>query len=125
MGNHSGSATGRLTTHVLDTATGLPAADLRVELHRLTGEAPRLLGTIRTNADGRSDAPLLSGDDMTVGLYQLVFHAGDYFRAQTLDLPEPLFIDQVPLRFGIADASRHYHVPLLLSPFGYTTYRGS
>ena len=125
MGDQSRSATGRLTTHVLDTATGLPAADLCVELHRLTDEGASLLGTIMTNDDGRCDAPLLSGDDLTVGQYQLTFHAGDYFRAQKLDLPEPLFIDQVPLRFGIADASRHYHVPLLLSPFGYTTYRGS
>ena len=125
MSDDSGSTSGRLTTHVLDTATGLPAADLQVDLHRLTGDGMSLAATTRTNADGRSDEPLLSGDDLTVGQYQLTFHAGDYFRAQTLDLPEPLFIDQVPLRFGIADASRHYHVPLLLSPFGYTTYRGS
>ncbi len=125
MGDRSGSSTGRLTTHVLDTATGLPAAGLKVELYRLAGEEPALIGTIMTNADGRSDAPLMSGDDMVKGSYQFVFHAGDYFRGQKLDLAEPLFLDQVPLRFGIADPSKHYHVPLLLSPFGYTTYRGS
>lgn len=125
MSDHSVSATGRLTTHVLDTATGLPAAALQVELFRLDGDRAILIRTIETNADGRSDAPLLLGDDMVTGSYQLVFHAGDYFREQKLDLAEPPFLDQVPLRFGIADPSKHYHVPLLLSPFGYTTYRGS
>ncbi|MGH1483492.1 MAG: hydroxyisourate hydrolase [Geminicoccales bacterium] len=125
MGDRRGSSTGRLTTHVLDTATGLPAAGLKVELHRLKDGEAALIGSIKTNADGRADAPLLSGDDMVTGSYELVFHAGDYFREQKLDLVEPFFLDQVPLRFGVADPSKHYHVPLLLSPFGYTTYRGS
>ena len=125
MGDQSGSSAGRLTTHVLDTATGLPAAGLKVELHRLSDGDTILIETVRTNADGRTDAPLLSGNDMTAGVYQLVFHAGDYLRGQQLDLVEPLFLDQVPIRFGIADPSKHYHVPLLLSPFGYSTYRGS
>ncbi len=125
MGDQNGSSTGRLTTHVLDTATGLPAASLKVELHRLNDGEIALIETFRTNADGRADAPLLSGHDMVKGSYQLVFHAGDYFREQKLDLAEPLFLDQIPLRFGIADPSKHYHVPLLLSPFGYTTYLGS
>ena len=125
MGDQSGSSASRLTTHVLDTATGLPAAALKVELYRLSDGETTLIETVRTNADGRTEAPLLSGDDMAAGLYQLVFHAGDYLRAQKLDLVEPLFLDQVPIRFGIADPSKHYHVPLLLSPFGYSTYRGS
>ncbi|MGI9436094.1 MAG: hydroxyisourate hydrolase [Geminicoccaceae bacterium] len=116
---------GKLTTHVLDTATGLPAAGLLVELHELKDGTSSLIKSIKTNADGRSDQPLLTGDDLVAGEYQLVFHAGDYFREQAHDLVEPLFLDQVPLRFGIADPSKHYHVPLLLSPFGYTTYRGS
>ena len=125
MGDQSGSSAGQLTTHVLDTATGLPAAALKMELYRLSDGETTLIETVRTNADGRTDAPLLSGDDMTSGAYQLVFHAGDYLRGQKLDLAEPLFLDQVPIRFGIADPSKHYHVPLLLSPFGYSTYRGS
>ena len=125
MSQDSGSAMGRLTTHVLDTATGLPAAALQVELFRMRDDAATLLATTTTNADGRCDAPLLAGEAMIAGQYQLVFHAGDYFRQQGLELAEPLFLDRVPLRFGIADPSKHYHVPLLLSPFGYTTYRGS
>ncbi len=125
MSESSESASGRLTTHVLDTATGLPAAALKIELFRLADGAATLIATAATNADGRCDAPLLSGDGMVAGEYQLIFHAGDYLRQQGHDLPEPLFLDRVPLRFGLADPSKHYHVPLLLSPFGYTTYRGS
>ena len=125
MGDQRGPSAGRLTTHVLDTASGLPAAGLKVELHRIGEGGATLLAAATTNADGRTDAPLLSGGDMAAGAYQLMFHAGDYLRAQKLDLAEPLFLDQVPIRFGIADPSRHYHVPLLLSPFGYSTYRGS
>lgn len=125
MGQSSGSSAGRLTTHVLDTATGLPAAGLQVDLFRLNGEEPILTVTATTNADGRCDAPLLAGDGMVAGIYQLVFAAGDYFRARGLLLAEPLFLDLIPLRFGISEPARHYHVPLLLSPFGYTTYRGS
>jgi 5-hydroxyisourate hydrolase len=122
---------GRLTTHVLDTASGRPAADLVIELWRLEdGGAGSLAGQCKTDADGRCPAPLLEGDDFTVGRYQLVFQAGDYFRragphGQAGAPTEPAFLDEVVVRFGVADADRHYHVPLLLSPYGYSTYRGS
>ena len=111
---------GKLTTHVLDTALGKPAAGLVIELW--AGE--RHIATVTTNADGRADKPMLEGDAFKVGHYELRFHAGDYLRRGT-KLAEPLFLDVIPIRFGIADASQHYHVPLLLSPFGYSTYRGS
>ena len=111
---------GKLTTHVLDTAKGKPAAGLKIEVW---GE--KLLKTIHTNADGRAEAPLLEGDGLNVGLYELRFFAGDYLRAQDSKLHEPLFLDVIPIRFGISDATQHLHVPLLLSPFGYSTYRGS
>ena len=111
---------GKLTTHVLDTAKGKPAPSLKIEVW---GE--RLLKTILTNADGRADAPLLEGADLIVGHYELRFFAGDYLRAQNAAMPEPLFLDVIPIRFGISDPSQHFHVPLLLSPFGYSTYRGS
>ncbi len=114
---------GRLTTHVLDTGTGKPAAGLRIELFRLGVTREKLLET-RTNADGRCDAPLLEGADFATGEYELLFHAGDYLDASGQDLPEPKFLDLIPLRFGMA-ADTHYHVPLLLSAFGYSTYRGS
>jgi len=116
---------GRLTTHVLDTATGRPAEGVRIELHRLEGGARRALAEAVTNADGRCDGPLLEGDAFTAGVYELTFHAGAYFDTLGLDLPEPKFLDQVPIRFGIADATQHFHVPLLISPFGCSTYRGS
>jgi len=111
---------GRLTTHVLDTSLGRPAAGLKIEVW---GES--LMKTIHTNADGRADAPLLEGDALTAGTYELRFFAGDYLRKQNLKLVEPLFLDVIPIRFGVSDAKAHYHVPLLLSPFGYSTYRGS
>ncbi|WP_395688249.1 hydroxyisourate hydrolase [Aestuariivirga sp.] len=114
---------GRLTTHVLDTAAGKPAAGLRIELFRLGDTDP--LRTLTTNPDGRADAPLLEGESLAAGQYELRFHAGDYLRAQGTRLPEPAFLDVIPVRFGIADATAHYHVPLLLSPYGYSTYRGS
>ena len=114
---------GRLTTHVLDTAQGRPAAGLKVMLYRV-GSSDRLAaGT--TNDDGRLETPLLEGEVMMAGTYELVFHAGDYLRAQGLALSDPPFLDQVVIRFGIADPQEHYHVPLLLSPYGYSTYRGS
>jgi 5-hydroxyisourate hydrolase len=116
---------GRITTHVLDTARGAPAAGLKIEVFWLGGATPEHLKTIATNSDGRADAPLLEGDDLQPGQFELRFHAGDYLRAQGLNLAEPLFLDVIPIRFGIAIASQHYHVPLLLSPFGYSTYRGS
>jgi 5-hydroxyisourate hydrolase len=116
---------GRITTHVLDTARGMPAAGLKIDVFRLGQALPEPIKTIVTNADGRADAPLLEGDALKPGEYELRFHAGDYLRGLKLGLPEPLFLDVIPIRFGIADAGQHYHVPLLLSPFGYSTYRGS
>ncbi|RFB80912.1 hydroxyisourate hydrolase [Methylovirgula sp. 4M-Z18] len=121
---HSGTG-GRLTTHVLDTATGNPAAKLRIDLFRLNGDGRELLTTIATNDDGRSDGPLLAGAALEPGRYELLFHAGDYLRATGVKLPDPAFLDEIPIRFGIADANRHYHVPLLISPYSYATYRGS
>jgi 5-hydroxyisourate hydrolase len=114
---------GRLTTHVLDTALGKPAAGLRIELFR-DGES-RPVKSLLTNADGRADGPILEGDGLVTGTYELRFHAGEYLRRTGQNQPEPLFLDVIPIRFGIADAGQHYHVPLLLSPFGYSTYRGS
>ncbi len=113
---------GRLTTHILDTAHGRPAAGLVVELWRPDSSA--CLRTVTTNADGRMDGPLLEGDAFTAGVYELRFRAGDYLRTTGTVLPDPLFLDRIPIRFGMAEA-RHYHVPLLLSPYGYSTYRGS
>jgi 5-hydroxyisourate hydrolase len=109
---------GRLTTHVLDTAHGRPGAGIAVELYRLDGEAGTLLAKATTNRDGRTDAPLLEGEKFRTGTYQLVFHVGAYFRSEG-------FLDAVPIRFTIADAAAHYHVPLLCSPWSYATYRGS
>ena len=116
---------GRLTTHVLDTMSGTPAADIEIELWRAGAEGWDHVTTIVTNADGRSDAPLLGPEDMRVGGYELRFRAGDYLRRGGAPLSEPPFLDVVPVRFAIADASASYHVPLLLSPYGYSTYRGS
>ncbi|MCE8017562.1 hydroxyisourate hydrolase [Halomonas sp. MCCC 1A17488] len=116
---------GRLTTHVLDTAQGRPGEGIRIDVYRLEGESRSLLKTATTNDDGRCDAPILEGDDFSVGEYELVFHAGDYLRRQGVSASEPRFLDVIPLRFGVADASQHYHVPLLVSPYGYSTYRGS
>jgi len=115
---------GRLTTHVLDTALGQPAAGVEVVLYRVNPELQEL-ARARTNQDGRLDNPILEGDDFVAGVYQLVFHAGSYFRSQSADLVEPLFVDEVVLRFGISRHDQHYHVPLLVSPFAYSTYRGS
>ncbi len=116
--------TGRLTTHVLDTARGMPAAGVRIELHA-RGARDELLAHAVTNADGRCDAPLLQGDAFRAGEYELMFFAGDYFAAQGFDLPQPRFLDKIGLRFGVADAQRHYHVPLLVTPWSFSTYRGS
>ena len=115
---------GRLTTHVLDTARGRPAAGLGLELAALAPER-RVLATAETNADGRLDRPLLEGEAFRPGRYELVFHAAAYHRAIGLELAEPPFLDEVVVRFAIAEADGHYHVPLLLSPWSYTTYRGS
>jgi 5-hydroxyisourate hydrolase len=116
---------GRLTTHVLDTARGRPAAGLVVELFALEGDVRRLVCSGATNADGRLDRPALEGGAFRQGTYELVFHAGDYLRGGGVVLAEPPFLDLIPIRFGISDPEAHYHVPLLLSPFGYSTYRGS
>jgi 5-hydroxyisourate hydrolase len=115
---------GRLTTHVLDTATGKPAAGLSIELFHIDGDLRTLLKSVVTNNDGRCDAPLLAGAEFRTGEYELVFAAGDYLRRQGLSLPKPAFLDSVPIRFGMAEPV-HYHVPLLVSPYGYSTYRGS
>lgn len=117
--------TGFLTTHVLDTARGVPAAGLEIVLHRLDGGTRAELARMRTNADGRTDSPILPQDRFAPGTYELVFAAGDYLRASGQAGAAPLFLDEVPIRFGISDPTSHYHVPLLLSPFGYSTYRGS
>ncbi|MFP4136723.1 MAG: hydroxyisourate hydrolase [Halomonas sp.] len=116
---------GRLTTHVLDTAQGRPGEGIRIEVYRLEGERRTRLKEVVTNDDGRCDAPILEGEAFAAGQYELLFHAGDYLRAQGVEAEEPRFLDVIPLRFGVADAGAHYHVPLLLSPYGYSTYRGS
>jgi len=109
---------GRLTTHVLDTARGRPGAGIKVDLYEIAGTEPRLLKSTQTNADGRTDAPLLEGAALRAGTYQLVFHVGAYFAGEG-------FLDLVPVRFTVADAAAHYHVPLLCSPWSFSTYRGS
>lgn len=123
---------GRLTTHVLDTVHGQPAAGMSVALYvrqaapdGASGEPWQLLREVVTNADGRVDGPLLQGDELQPGHYRLVFEVDAYFRAQGTPLPDVPFLTQVPLDFGIADACAHYHVPLLVSPWAYSTYRGS
>lgn len=117
---------GRLTTHVLDTAHGKPGAGISIWLYRVEASGARMrLGAFTTNEDGRCDQPLLEGAPFAVGTYELEFHAGDYFARLGLKLPEPKFLDIVTLRFGVAAADQHYHVPLLISPFAYSTYRGS
>ncbi|WP_075996876.1 hydroxyisourate hydrolase [Salaquimonas pukyongi] len=118
---------GYLTTHVLDTARGCPAEGIEITLYRLKDGARQKLASATTNDDGRTNAPILPKDSFSTGHYELVFSAGTYLRAHGLaasgDLP--LFLDDIPIRFGIDDPNAHYHVPLLLSPFGYSTYRGS
>ncbi|RZI84328.1 MAG: hydroxyisourate hydrolase [Rubrivivax sp.] len=122
--NSPPAPTGRLTTHVLDTVHGKPAAGMSVALYVMQGEWA-LLKQARTNADGRLDAPLLLGHDLVPGRYRLVFDVEAYFRHLDIELPKPAFLGQVPLDFGIADSAAHYHVPLLVSPWAYSTYRGS
>ncbi|MDY0871074.1 hydroxyisourate hydrolase [Dongia rigui] len=115
---------GRLTTHVLDTAHGVPGGGMRVILWRVAGSRQQM-ADVTTNADGRCDRPLLDGATFVAGTYELDFHAGDYFAARGIALPQPRFLDVVTLRFGVSDPAQHYHVPLLVSPFAYSTYRGS
>jgi 5-hydroxyisourate hydrolase len=117
---------GRLTTHVLDTALGRPAAGIAVALYRVAPSGGReKLGDFVTNTDGRCDRPLLEGAALVAGTYELTFAAGAYFDGVGLKLPDPKFLDEVTIRFGIAAVDQHYHVPLLLSPYSYSTYRGS
>jgi 5-hydroxyisourate hydrolase len=116
---------GRLSTHVLDTMHGKPARGVRIELFATDGETRRLVATAETNADGRTDQPLLSGEAFETGAYEILFHVGAYFRALGAALADPAFLDAVPVRFGIAEPDGHYHVPLLVSPWAYSTYRGS
>jgi 5-hydroxyisourate hydrolase len=117
---------GRLTTHVLDTMQGLPATDVPIQLWMLETECTvrTLLKTTRTNQEGRTADPLLEGDELVAGRYELLFAVGTYFLSQQISLPQPLFLDEVPIRFGIADPEAHYHVPLLISPWAYSIYRG-
>jgi 5-hydroxyisourate hydrolase len=115
----------KLSTHVLDTANGCPAEGMQIELWLSNGDESKLLKTVRTNADGRTDQPLLSGEEMTEGYYELVFFVGDYFIGKGGTEARVRFLDRVPVRFGIADANASYHVPLLCSPWAYSTYRGS
>lgn len=119
--------TGKLTTHVLDTAQGKPAAGMAIALWQIKPEAAEkiLLKTTITNQDGRTDTPLLMDGELTSGVYELVFEVGEYFAKLSANTPSIPFLNQVPIQFGIADANAHYHVPLLTSPWSYSTYRGS
>jgi 5-hydroxyisourate hydrolase len=117
---------GKLTTHVLDTAHGCPGKGIALKLFRVgAGGKETLLASKKTNADGRCDGPILDGKDFKPGKYRLEFAAGKYFKAMGVQLPKNPFLDVISLHFGISDAGAHYHVPLLVSPYGYSTYRGS
>ena len=116
---------GKLTTHVLDTMNGCPAAGMRVALYRLDGGQTLPVCRVVLNHDGRTDAPLLDDTAFAPGHYRLVFEVATYFRSRGVALPEPAFLDDVPIEFGLADPDQHYHVPLLTSPWAYSTYRGS
>jgi 5-hydroxyisourate hydrolase len=116
---------GYLTTHVLDTGRGCPAEGIEILLYRVSGNSHRKIAERVTNADGRTDTPILPQAEFKTGTYELIFRAGAYLRASGLTAEEPLFLDEIPIRFGMNDPEAHYHVPLLLSPYGYSTYRGS
>ena len=115
---------GRLTTHVLDTARGCPASGVAVALYRIDAQR-EFIAESATNDDGRLDSPILDDESFAIGTYELIFSAGAYFQSAGIDLPDPPFVDEVVLRFGVADKDSHYHVPLLVSPWSYSTYRGS
>lgn len=125
--SHLLTMSGKLTTHVLDTARGRPAANIAIALWFVDphSDEKTLLKTVTTNADGRTDVPLLSEGELKVGVYELIFSIGDYFSQSVDNLSDPPFFDRIPLQFGIADPTAHYHVPLLVSPWSYSTYRGS
>lgn len=116
---------GKLSTHVLDTLHGKPAAGVAIELFRIDANERTLVRHVVTNQDGRSDGPLLEGDALEAGVYELVFHAGDYFAGRGVEMPDPRFVDQVAVRFGVASPHENYHVPLLVTPWAWSTYRGS
>ena len=117
---------GKLTTHVLDTANGCPGKGIAIALWKLDSDidSKTLLKTVQTNHDGRTDEPLLADDELKTGVYEIIFTVGNYF-AQYTELPDPFFLDEIPIRFGISNIKAHYHVPLLVSPWSYSTYRGS
>ena len=115
----------RISTHVLDTAEGKPAAGVRVDFYRDDGDRRDLLRSTSTNADGRTDEPLLAAEEIAAGVYEIVFHAGAYYRSRGVALANPPFFDEITIRFGVSDTKGFYHVPLLVTPYGYTTYRGS
>jgi len=116
---------GRLTTHVLDTTNGVPGAEIRVELFRVEGNDIQFIKEVVTNSDGRTDTPILEGEQFLSGKYQLVFHVASYYQAKGVELDEVPFLDDVVIRFGLNDKDAHYHVPLLVSPYSFSTYRGS
>jgi 5-hydroxyisourate hydrolase len=115
-----------VTTHILDVTIGRPAQGVRVELYESeSGSERKRIADVVTNADGRTDKPLVAADQARAGRFELIFHVGDYFRSRRAELADPPFLDIVPIRFGVADAKAHYHVPLIVSPWSYSTYRGS
>ncbi|MBY6199253.1 hydroxyisourate hydrolase [Vibrio hangzhouensis] len=116
---------GRLTTHVLDTASGVPGAEIQVDLFRIEGEESHFVKSVLTNFDGRTDSPILEGGEFTAGKYQLIFHVASYFERKNTPLDPIPFLDDIVIRFGIHDDESHYHVPLLVSPYSFSTYRGS
>ena len=116
---------GFLTTHVLDTYSGLPAAGVTIDFFKKEGDSYKLVATTTTNADGRTDKPVMPKDVFATGSYQLVFHVADYYKKLGVKLPDPNFLDNVPIQFSLADGKAHYHVPLLMTPWSYSTYRGS
>ncbi len=118
-------AEGYVTTHVLDAGRGCPAAGMRIELYRIEGDARRLVRDVVTNADGRTDGPVIPKGEMQAGVFELLFHAGAYLDGAGVAGEKPRFLDVIPIRFGVADVGEHYHVPLLLAPYSYSTYRGS
>lgn len=118
-------AEGYVTTHVLDASRGCPAAGMRIELYRIDGDARSLVRSVTTNSDGRTDAPVIPKGELEAGVFELLFHAGDYLDTAGAPAESPRFLDLIPIRFGVADVAAHYHVPLLLAGYSYSTYRGS